>query len=64
ENAGARDEFPPHISAVADDTAEHSPNSINDARLTQRAKRGLELFESMDIEPPRRRQRKDDIEME
>ncbi|KAJ2835447.1 hypothetical protein J3B01_003516 [Coemansia erecta] len=64
ENAGARDEFPPHISAVADDTAEHSPNSIADARLTQRAKRGLELFESMDIEPPRRRQRKDDIEME
>ncbi|KAJ2125048.1 hypothetical protein IW147_001178 [Coemansia sp. RSA 720] len=45
-------------------TAVHSSNSITDARLTQRAKRGLEPFESMDIEPPRRRQRRDDIEME
>ncbi|KAJ1859135.1 hypothetical protein LPJ76_000319 [Coemansia sp. RSA 638] len=63
-STGACDEFPPHISAVADDTAVHSSNSITDARLTQRAKRGLEPFESMDIEPPRRRQRRDDIEME
>ncbi|KAJ1943428.1 hypothetical protein GGF37_002652, partial [Kickxella alabastrina] len=50
------------VSDDCDNILASSP-MVNDGQRLLRGKRALEYFDLMDVEPPRRRQRKDDIDM-
>ncbi|KAJ2361467.1 hypothetical protein H4S02_011660, partial [Coemansia sp. RSA 2611] len=62
-NAEPGGEHPPRVSAKPDDASECPQMPAANYQQPCRTKRLLDPFELMDIEPPRRRQRRDDIEM-